>query len=97
MCKYSVIGGGDVMCIYTTNYVNQKKIMIVLTFVWPSANPYLSWFSSHMSLWSSITFQFAVLLNFLVAFFYPFTEVKKGTSTTVQIVIFYLSSEAERF
>ncbi|XP_061187353.1 inositol 1,4,5-trisphosphate receptor type 1-like isoform X2 [Saccostrea echinata] len=41
------------------------------------ANPYLSWFSSHMSLWSSITFQFAVLLNFLVAFFYPFTEVKK--------------------
>lgn len=44
----------------------------------PSANPYLSWFSSHMSLWSSITFQFAVLLNFLVAFFYPFNEVKKG-------------------
>nr|XP_022296372.1 inositol 1,4,5-trisphosphate receptor type 1-like isoform X13 [Crassostrea virginica] len=41
------------------------------------ANPYLSWFSSHMSLWSSITFQFAVLLNFLVAFFYPFNEVKK--------------------
>lgn len=36
------------------------------------ANPYLSWFSSHMSLWSSISFNFAVLINILVAMFYPF-------------------------
>lgn len=55
----------------------------ICLFVW-SANPYLSWFSSHMSLWSSITFQFAVLLNFLVAFFYPFNEVKKGKCFTLK-------------
>ena len=42
------------------------------------ANPYLSWFSSHMSLWSSITFNFAVLINLLVAFFYPFDDTKKN-------------------
>ncbi|KAK3103047.1 hypothetical protein FSP39_016030 [Pinctada imbricata] len=41
------------------------------------ANSYLSWFSSHMSLWSGIAFNFAVLLNFMVAIFYPFTEAKK--------------------
>ncbi|XP_033744403.1 inositol 1,4,5-trisphosphate receptor-like isoform X4 [Pecten maximus] len=38
------------------------------------ANPYLSWFSSHMSLWSSITFNFAVVINFFVACFYPFSD-----------------------
>ncbi len=32
----------------------------------------LYWFSSHMSLWSDISFNFAVLINFLVAIFYPF-------------------------
>ncbi|XP_071158976.1 inositol 1,4,5-trisphosphate-gated calcium channel ITPR1-like isoform X6 [Mytilus edulis] len=42
------------------------------------ANPYLSWFSSHMSLWSSITFNFAVLINLMVAFFYPFDDTKKN-------------------
>ncbi len=39
-----------------------------------AANPLLFWFSSHMFLWSSISFNLAVLLNLLVAFFYPFSE-----------------------
>lgn len=33
---------------------------------------WLYWFSSHMSLWSDISFNFAVLINMLVAIFYPF-------------------------
>ncbi|XP_070559179.1 inositol 1,4,5-trisphosphate receptor-like isoform X4 [Ptychodera flava] len=38
------------------------------------AQPLLYWFSSNMSLWSTISFNLAVLINLLVAFFYPFDE-----------------------
>ncbi|KAL4226234.1 Inositol 1 [Mactra antiquata] len=41
------------------------------------ASPYLSWFSSHMSFWGNIAFNFAVLINLLVAFFYPFEDSKR--------------------
>ncbi|CAF5206100.1 unnamed protein product [Rotaria magnacalcarata] len=36
--------------------------------------PTLYWFSSQMSLWSDISFNFAVLINILVAVFYPFNK-----------------------
>ncbi len=39
---------------------------------------WLYWFSSHMSLWSDISFNFAVLINLLVAIFYPFERGIKG-------------------
>jgi len=39
---------------------------------------WLYWFSSHMSLWSDISFNFAVLINMLVAIFYPFDRGIKG-------------------
>ena len=42
--------------------------------------PTLYWFSSHMSLWSDISFNFAVLINILVAVFYPFNKGLKGKS-----------------
>jgi hypothetical protein len=35
---------------------------------------WLYWFSAHMSLWSDISFNFAVLINLLVAIFYPFDK-----------------------
>lgn len=38
------------------------------------ANPLLFWFSSHMTLWGSISFNFAVIINLIVAFFYPFKK-----------------------
>jgi len=41
---------------------------------------WLYWFSSHMSLWSDISFNFAVLINLLVAIFYPFDRGIKGKS-----------------
>jgi len=41
---------------------------------------WLYWFSSHMSLWSDISFNFAVLINLLVAIFYPFERGIKGKS-----------------
>jgi inositol 1,4,5-triphosphate receptor type 1 len=39
---------------------------------------WLYWFSSHMSLWSDISFNFVVLINLLVAIFYPFERGIKG-------------------
>ncbi|VVD05656.1 unnamed protein product [Leptidea sinapis] len=36
--------------------------------------PFLFWVSSYMSLWSNILFNFAVLINVIVAFFYPFQD-----------------------
>uniref|UniRef100_A0A8D2LYR8 Inositol 1,4,5-trisphosphate receptor n=1 Tax=Varanus komodoensis TaxID=61221 RepID=A0A8D2LYR8_VARKO len=41
----------------------------------------LYWCSRNMSFWSSISFNLAVLMNLLVAFFYPFKGVKGGTGT----------------
>jgi hypothetical protein len=40
---------------------------------------WLYWISSHMSLWSDISFNFAVLINLLVAIFYPFDKGIKGS------------------
>uniref|UniRef100_A0A182NJ16 Inositol 1,4,5-trisphosphate receptor n=1 Tax=Anopheles dirus TaxID=7168 RepID=A0A182NJ16_9DIPT len=37
--------------------------------------PALFWVSSYMSLWSNILFNLAVLINLIVAFFYPFENV----------------------
>lgn len=39
---------------------------------------WLYWFSSHMSLWSDITFNISVLINLLVAIFYPFDKGIRG-------------------
>ncbi|KAK6175051.1 hypothetical protein SNE40_013589 [Patella caerulea] len=41
------------------------------------ANPLLFWFSSHMLLWGSMSFNFTVIINLLVALFYPFDDSKK--------------------
>ncbi|XP_041347721.1 inositol 1,4,5-trisphosphate receptor type 1-like isoform X3 [Gigantopelta aegis] len=41
------------------------------------ANHLLFWFSSNMLLWGSISFNFALIINLLVAFFYPFADSNK--------------------
>ncbi|XP_072571403.1 inositol 1,4,5-trisphosphate-gated calcium channel ITPR1 isoform X8 [Paramormyrops kingsleyae] len=43
------------------------------------AQPVLYWCSRNMSFWSSISFNLAVLMNLLVAFFYPLEGSHKGT------------------
>ncbi|XP_023475819.2 inositol 1,4,5-trisphosphate-gated calcium channel ITPR1 isoform X3 [Equus caballus] len=43
------------------------------------AQPVLYWCARNMSVWSSISFNLAVLMNLLVAFFYPFKGVRGGT------------------
>jgi hypothetical protein len=50
--------------------------------------PTLYWFSSHMSLWSDISFNFAVLINILVAVFYPFNKGLKGKVIEFEIIDF---------
>ncbi|XP_045712698.1 inositol 1,4,5-trisphosphate receptor type 1 isoform X3 [Phyllostomus hastatus] len=42
------------------------------------AQPVLYWCARNMSFWSSISFNLAVLMNLLVAFFYPFSGVRGG-------------------
>ncbi|XP_022242149.1 inositol 1,4,5-trisphosphate receptor-like isoform X2 [Limulus polyphemus] len=36
--------------------------------------PLLFWVSRHMSIWSTVAFNLAVLINLIVAFFYPFSD-----------------------
>ncbi|XP_029288611.1 inositol 1,4,5-trisphosphate receptor type 1 [Cottoperca gobio] len=43
------------------------------------SQPILYWCSRNMSFWSSISFNLAVLMNLLVAFFYPLEGVQRGT------------------
>ncbi|XP_053508945.1 inositol 1,4,5-trisphosphate receptor type 1 isoform X1 [Ictalurus furcatus] len=43
------------------------------------SQPILYWCSRNMSFWSSISFNLAVLMNLLVAFFYPLEGVRRGT------------------
>uniref|UniRef100_A0A4W5QAV0 Inositol 1,4,5-trisphosphate receptor n=1 Tax=Hucho hucho TaxID=62062 RepID=A0A4W5QAV0_9TELE len=42
------------------------------------AQPILYWCSRNMSFWSSISFNLAVLMNLLVAFFYPLEGIRGG-------------------
>uniref|UniRef100_A0A8C9W0J4 Inositol 1,4,5-trisphosphate receptor n=1 Tax=Scleropages formosus TaxID=113540 RepID=A0A8C9W0J4_SCLFO len=44
------------------------------------AQPVLYWCSRNMSFWSNISFNLAVLMNLLVAFFYPLEGVRRGES-----------------
>ncbi|XP_076641115.1 inositol 1,4,5-trisphosphate receptor-like isoform X1 [Halictus rubicundus] len=43
--------------------------------------PVLFWMSSYMSLWSNILFNCAVLINLIVAFFYPFVDTVPNLSS----------------
>lgn len=47
-----------------------------------AAQPILYWCSRNMSFWSSISFNLAVLMNLLVAFFYPLEGVRGGETTS---------------
>nr|XP_014347325.1 PREDICTED: inositol 1,4,5-trisphosphate receptor type 2 [Latimeria chalumnae] len=53
-------------------------------------NPALFWFSRHISLWGSISFNLAVFINLAVALFYPFGDdgdegcpIPTGTATAI--------------
>ena len=56
------------------------------------ANPLLFWFSSHMFLWGSISFNFIVLINLLVAFFYPFSGNTGGNYGNQSTWLFHILS-----
>lgn len=36
--------------------------------------PLMYWFSRRMTLWGSISFNLAVFINIIIAFFYPYVE-----------------------
>ncbi|XP_076759865.1 inositol 1,4,5-trisphosphate receptor-like isoform X6 [Xylocopa sonorina] len=49
--------------------------------------PVLFWMSSYMSLWSNILFNCAVLINLIVAFFYPFVDSVPKLSSHLSALI----------
>ncbi|XP_031335634.1 inositol 1,4,5-trisphosphate receptor isoform X3 [Photinus pyralis] len=51
------------------------------------AQPLLFWVSSYMSLWSNILFNCAVLINLIVAFFYPFVDTVPELGSTISLLI----------
>ncbi|XP_019760467.2 inositol 1,4,5-trisphosphate receptor [Dendroctonus ponderosae] len=53
------------------------------------AQPVLFWVSSYMSLWSNILFNCAVLINLIVACFYPFEHILPQISSTISILIWF--------
>lgn len=50
---------------------------------------WLYWFSSQITLWSDISFGLAVLINLLIAFFYPFSNEDKSRLIKLEISIFF--------
>jgi len=76
---------GFTFCPYWTMFTLQ--IVIVFAFLLSFcfflflANQLFFWMSSHVSLWSNVSFYFAVLINLIVAFFYPFSSADAGRSS----------------
>lgn len=58
-----------------------------------TGQPALFWVSSYMSLWSNILFNFAVLINIIVAFFYPFG----GGTPGLLLFFFYILDLLSKF
>ncbi|XP_053618764.1 inositol 1,4,5-trisphosphate receptor isoform X3 [Plodia interpunctella] len=56
--------------------------------------PFLFWVSSYMSLWSNILFNFAVLINVIVAFFYPFQDETPKLGQHLSLVVWCASGAA---
>ncbi|XP_052750963.1 inositol 1,4,5-trisphosphate receptor, partial [Galleria mellonella] len=56
--------------------------------------PFLFWVSSYMSLWSNILFNFAVLINVIVAFFYPFQDENPKLGQHLSLVVWCVSAVA---
>ncbi|XP_037294714.1 inositol 1,4,5-trisphosphate receptor isoform X4 [Manduca sexta] len=56
--------------------------------------PLLFWVSSYMSLWSNILFNFAVLINVIVAFFYPFQDENPKLGQHLSLVVWCVSGVA---
>ncbi|OAD53290.1 Inositol 1,4,5-trisphosphate receptor [Eufriesea mexicana] len=52
--------------------------------------PVLFWMSSYMSLWSNILFNCAVLINLIVAFFYPFVDSVPKLSSNLSVIIWVI-------
>uniref|UniRef100_A0A7N9AK99 Inositol 1,4,5-trisphosphate receptor n=1 Tax=Mastacembelus armatus TaxID=205130 RepID=A0A7N9AK99_9TELE len=55
--------------------------------------PVLYWFSRRMTLWGTISFNLAVFINLIIAFFYPYNSGKgaNADTTTLLLLLQYLS------
>lgn len=64
---------------YSNTCINTTSIKYAY-WCYVTARPSLFWVSSFMSLWSNILFNCAVIINLIVAFFYPFDNGGGGSS-----------------
>ncbi|CAB3242639.1 unnamed protein product [Arctia plantaginis] len=62
--------------------------------IYHSRQRLLSLVSSYMSLWSNILFNFAVLINIIVAFFYPFQDENPKLGEHLSLVVWCVSGVA---
>lgn len=65
---------------FNEDTVTTKYLYIVFVCTYFIARPSLFWVSSYMSLWSNILFNCAVIINLIVAFFYPFDHDDDSSS-----------------
>ena len=64
----------------------RQHSFLVNTLLLLLAKSKLFWLSRHVSFWSRVSFNFAILINLLVAFFYPFGSNTGGMYTTFRLI-----------
>ncbi|XP_029011065.1 inositol 1,4,5-trisphosphate receptor type 3 isoform X2 [Betta splendens] len=52
--------------------------------------PVLYWFSRRMSLWGTISFNLAVFVNLIIAFFYPYNSGKGAIDDSLLLMLFWV-------
>ncbi|XP_026189008.1 inositol 1,4,5-trisphosphate-gated calcium channel ITPR3 isoform X2 [Mastacembelus armatus] len=52
--------------------------------------PVLYWFSRRMTLWGTISFNLAVFINLIIAFFYPYNSGKGAIDDSLLLMIFWI-------
>ena len=72
------------------------SIVCIIVCILSPGMPVLFWFSRRMTLWGSISFNLAVFINLIIAFFYPYdsgqgtSSISTTTTTTLDSVLVVL-------
>ncbi|XP_011361472.1 inositol 1,4,5-trisphosphate receptor type 2 [Pteropus vampyrus] len=83
---------GDEALKYYANHTAQIEVSIYYFSKGTNCNPALFWFSRHISLWGSISFNLAVFINLAVALFYPFgDDGDEGTLSPLFSVLLWIA------
>ena len=76
-------------------YFYVRSLCSAYVFSLSAENKALFWFSRHISLWGSISFYLACLLNIAVAVFYPFgDDGDEGEKGIFSLAVWYILYKA---